>query len=152
MNGNNLGNAQVGGLANDLGNSICSDQSGTLFIGGSIQDSAYFTNQSASNNVTTNIGKDAFIYQLKAQTIGISESIKTNWIQSIQTVSKNTFKIKLNDTNNLLLELFNLNGQIIEQLFINKKEFSIGAHLKAGSYLLRLTNQKQLKSFKIVKL
>lgn len=150
--GINLGNIHIGGLANDFGNAISMNNAGNILVGGSITDSAYFMNYLTNSMIPTNNAKDAFIFSLPINLVGIDQFSEQNnqLIKSLNNISSHDFYIELNNREETIASIFNMQGQFIQEFSISQDKY-FGSELSNGVYILQLRRKNSIQTTRLFK-
>jgi len=148
--GNYVWSQSFGGSVDDLGNSIYSDASGTLFLTGNFGATVDFDPGTGIDTLYTDTYDNVYIVKLNQVTLGIKNNVLTKNIKIYPNPAQNFLRITIEAEQEFnALSIFNNLGQLVQKdeiVFMNKSAVVNTKDLSTGVYLLKLFNSGQTEN------
>lgn len=149
--GNFLNVLTAGGTKADQGNAVATNANGQWVWGGSVLDSAIFSDGSNNQKFICQDIEDAFIYGSSLQTVGLESSpISAHEIQIFPNPSQGNISILLKSKERLNMSIIDTQGKVIWRKQSNESLQPLELDLPAGMYFLQINHKKQILTKKLI--
>lgn len=135
-------------LVGTQGNSIITDGSGNIILGGSFQGPVDFDTEATTYTMTALPGKN-FVLKMNSGTVGIKENTLNTDLKLYPNPNNGNFNLIIeNIEKELSLDIYNLLGEKVYNQGITKQNSVLNLNLKSGVYFVNITDIHGNKAIK----
>uniref|UniRef100_UPI00261D0EF7 T9SS type A sorting domain-containing protein n=1 Tax=Flavobacterium sp. TaxID=239 RepID=UPI00261D0EF7 len=133
--------------------SLASDDTGNIYLGGNFLSTANFNVSTGTYNLTTLNNHDMFVAKYNMSSLSVNENTLSNTIKLYPNPTKNNFTLAFEEYKNGTVCILDILGNKIQEYnFTNQDQIKISLdNVASGIYLVQLLNGIEKTTYKVIK-